>query len=160
MERNVLMCKQQVKLIILLVCLCLVSINGTTQTPQRRLLLVCGVESTIPSLSHKEVRKLFLGAPTAIDGMRLRPLRNASDPLITEVFLQKIIFMSKRNYERQLVSRVFRLGGGRPPVYTNIQELIDELRQSPEALTYMWSDQLAHADGVKSIGVLWEGTVE
>ena len=68
--------------------------------------------------------------------------------------------MSKRKYERQLVSRVFRLGGERPPVYTNIPELIDELRQVPESLTYMWSDQLAHADGVKSIGVLWESSVE
>jgi hypothetical protein len=160
MERNVLMCKQQVKLIILLVCLCLVSINGTTQTSQRRLLLVCGMESTTPSLSHKEVRKLFLGVPTVVDGVRLRALRNASDPLITEVFLQKIIFMSKGTYERQLVSRVFRLGGERPPVHTDLPKLIDELRQSPEALTYMWADQLAHADGVKSIGVLWEGTVE
>lgn len=160
MERNVLMRRQQVKIIILLVCLCLVSNIGSKQTTQSRLLLVCGVESTAPLISHKEVRKLFLGVPIIKDGVRLRPLRNASDPLITEVFLQNIIFMSKRNYERQLASRVFRLGGERPPVFTDISELIDELRQSPEALTYMWADQLTHADGVKSIGVLWEGSAE
>lgn len=152
--------KQQVKIIILLVCLCLVSINGTAQTTPRRLLLVCYSESTTPALSHKEVRKLFLGVPTINDGVRLRPLRNASDPVITEVFLQNVIFMSKRNYERQLVSRVFRLGGERPPVFTDISELIDELRQSQEALSYMWADQLTNADGLKSIGVLWEGSVE
>ncbi|MEE8321265.1 MAG: hypothetical protein V3R68_05430 [Gammaproteobacteria bacterium] len=160
MERKVLMRERQAKAIIYLLCLCVASINGTAQTTQRRLLLVCSMESTTPSLSHKEVRKLFLGAPVLKNNVRLRPLRNASDPLLTEVFLQKIIFMSKRNYERQLVSRVFRLGGERPPVYTNIPELIDELRQSPQALTYMWADQLALADNVKSIGVLWEGTVE
>ncbi len=152
--------KRQVKIIIFFLCLCVASINGAAQTTQRRLLLVSSMESTTPSLSLKEVRKLFLGVPVVKNGVRLRPLRNASDPLITEVFLQKIIFMSKRNYERQLVSRVFRLGGERPPVYTNISELIDELRQTPQALTYMWSDQVALTDNVKSIGVLWEGTVE
>lgn len=150
--------KQQVKLDILLVCLLLVSIGGAAQTTPRRLLLVCSVESTIPSLSHEEVRKLFLGIPTEKNGVRLKPLRNATDALITEVFLQKIIFMSKQKYERQLVSRMFRVGGSRPPVYTTIAELIDALRRSPEALTYMWSNQLAQADGVKTIGVLWEGS--
>lgn len=148
------------KTITLLVCLCLVSMTGAAQATQRRLLLVCGLESTISSLSHKEVRKLFLGMPIVKEGVRLKPLRNASDPLVEEVFLQKIIFVSKRSYERQLLSRVFRFGGARPPVFTNIRELIDELRQSPEAVTYMWSEQLAFADGLKTIGVLWQGTVD
>ena len=148
------------KTITLLVCLCLISMTGAAQAAQRRLLLVCGTESTISSLSHKEVRKLFLGVPIVKDGVRLKPLRNASDPLVEEVFLQKIIFLSKRSYERQLLSRVFRFGGVRPPVFENLPELIDELRQSPGALTYMWSVQDAHADDLKSIGVLWEGMVD
>jgi hypothetical protein len=160
MERNVLMGKWGLKIIIFLLCLCAASINGESQTTQRRLLLVSSIESTTPSLSHKEVRKLYLGVPIVKNGIRLKPLRNASDKLMTEVFLQKIIFMSKRNYERQLVSRVFRLGGERPPAYSNIQELIHELQQSPQAVTYMWADQLALADNVKSIGILWQGTVE
>ena len=149
--------KRPGNLLVLLLCLSLVSLHGAAQTTQRRLLLVCGVDSPIPSLSHTEVRKLFLGEPVEKDGLRLKPLRNASDPQLTEVFLQKIIFMSKRHYERQLVSRVFRLGGVRPKIYTRIPELADELRKSPQTVTYMWSSQLEQAEGVKSIGVLWEG---
>ena len=154
------MLRLPVKTITLLVCLCLISISSATQPTQRRLLLICGSESTISSLSHKEVRKLFLGVPIVKDGVRLIPLRNASDPLIEEVFLQKMIFLSKRSYERQLLSRVFRVGGVRPKVFENLPELIDKLRQTPGALTYMWSVQDAHADDLKSIGVLWEGTVD
>ncbi len=146
--------------ITLLVCLCLIGISNAAQSTQRRLLLVCGSESTISSLSPKEVRKLFLGVPITKDGVRLIPLRNASDPLVEEVFLQRMIFLSKRSYERQLLSRVFRFGGVLPPVFKNLPELINELHRSPGAVSYMWSGQAAHADDLKSIGVLWEGTVD
>jgi len=147
---------RRANLVILLVYFCLFCINSIAQTTPFRLLLVCDAESTIPALSHAEVRKLFLGVPIEKNGVRLKPLRNASDPQLTEVFLQKIIFMSKPKYEHQLISRVFRLGGVRPKVYQNISKLVDELHQSPESLTYMSSNQLSQVEGVRSVGVLWE----
>ena len=152
---NVLMDKQQGKVIVIAVCLWLLSINGAAQTARRSLLLVCSENSTISSLSNSDARKLFLGIPTVIGGMRLKPLLNESDPLISEVFLQKTIFMSKQEYERQLLSRVFRFGGSRPPVYKDIDELMKELNKSPGSVTYMWSDQVENSNGLKSIGKIW-----
>jgi len=148
-----------VKIVIFLLCLSFVSASASGETMQRRLLLVTSEESTIPPLTHKEVKKIFLGVPEIKNGKRLKPLRNASDELITEVFLQKLIFMSKRRYEHEIVTRVFRDGGVRPPIFKNISELVDELHQTPGSLTYMWASQLAQTSGVKSIGVLWEGLV-
>jgi len=143
------------KLTALLVCLCLISTSATSQTTQRSLLLVCSDNSTLESLSHEEVRKLFLGVPMIKDQVRLKPLLNASDPLATDVFLQQIIFMSKRGYERQLVSRVFRLGDQRPPKYDNIDTLVKELLNTPGSVSYMWSGQFDDQAGLKSLGVLW-----
>jgi hypothetical protein len=80
---------------------------------------------------------------------------NASDPRATEVFLQQIIFMSKRQYERQLLSRVFRLGDQRPPEYEDIDMLARALLDTPDSLSYMWSDQLEHKTGLKALSVLW-----
>lgn len=151
--------KRSAKTVILLLCISFLSMSASGEAPQRRLLLVTGENSKIPSLTHLEVKKIFLGVPEIKGGVRLKPIRNASDDLITEVFLQKIIFMSKRRYEHEIVTRVFRDGGVRPPVYKDISELVDELRQSPEALTYMWASQLEQSSGVKSVGVLWEGLV-
>ena len=37
-------------------------------------------------------------------------------------------------------------------------ELKAELHLSPEAVTYMWSDQVEHDKSVKSLGVLWENS--
>jgi len=150
--------QKKAQIAILLVCSCWFSINVAAPSTPPRLVLVCSVKSPLTSLSHTEVRKLFLGVPVEKHGVQLIPLRNTSDTSLTEVFLQKVIFMSKRKYEHQLVTRVFRYGGVRPKVYKKLAEIVDELQQSPEAVTYMWSNQLVQADGIKSIGVLWESS--
>jgi len=139
----------------LFMCLCLICIGSTAQMTQRSLLLVCSDNSTLEPLSHAEARKLFLGVPITKSQIRLKPLLNVSDPLITEVFLQQIVFMSKRQYERQLLSRVFRLGDQRPPEYENIDMLAKALLDTPGSMSYMWSEQLEHQSGLKSLGVLW-----
>jgi len=139
----------------LCLCLSLICISSTAQTTQRSLLLVCSDNVKLESLSHADVRRLFLGVPMFIDKLRLRPMLNASDPLATDVFLQQIIFMSKRQYERQLLSRVFRLGDQRPPEYEDIDMLAKALLDTPGSLSYMWSDQLEHKTGLMSLSVLW-----
>ena len=74
---------------------------------------------------------------------------------MTEVFLQKIIFMSKRDYERQLVSRVFRTGGQRPAAYDNADELVEKLLGTPGSVSFMWATQLEQHEDLKSLGILW-----
>ncbi len=141
--------------LILYLCLCLICVSSTAQTVQRSLLLVCSDNAKLESLAHADVRKLFLGVPLIVDQVRLKPILNASDPLATDVFLQKVIFMSRRQYERQLLSRVFRLGDQRPPEYEDIDFLAKALLDTPDSLSYMWSEQLEHLTGLKSLGILW-----
>ena len=135
------------------------SLNGMTEPSQHTLILVSSHNSSIASLSPIEIRKLFLGVPIMHKGQLLKPLRNATDALMTEVFLQKIIFMSKRSYDRELLSRVYRLGGKRPEIYSENTELIKELRDIPGALTYMWSNDIIDNPGLKSLGVIWTGSI-
>jgi len=147
--------ERKLRTVLLCLCLTLICVNSTAQTAQRSLLLVCSYNAKLESLSHADVRKIFLGVPVNTGQVRLRPILNASDPFATDVFLQQIIFMSKRQYERQLLSRVFRLGDQRPPEYENIDMLAKALLDTPGSLTYMWSEQLEQQTGLKSLGVLW-----
>ena len=144
----------------LVACIFLTGWSGHAEAAHRQLVLVCSLETEIPSLSKAETRQLFLGVTVQKDRLRIRPLRNQSDPVIEEVFLQKVIFMSKRNYERKLLSRVFRMGGTRPPKFSDVAGLLDEIRKSSGAVSYMWSDQIKDDKTVKSLSILWEGTVE
>lgn len=139
----------------LLIWLCLFSSGGRAQTAPDRLLLVTGSATNIESLSHADTRRLFLGFPLIKNGVRLRPVLNVSDSLMTEVFLQNIIFMARREYERLMISRVFRLGGQRPPAYENMDDLVKQLLDTPGSLSFMWATQLEQYAGLKSLGILW-----
>ena len=144
------------RFMLLLVWLCLLSGAGRAQTtPADRLLLVTGDATNIETLSHADIRRLYLGNQLMMNGVRIRPVLNVSDPLMTEVFLQNIIFMSRTEYERQLLSRVFRLGGQRPPAYENMDDLVKQLLDTPGSVTFMWATQLKQHAGLKSLGVLW-----
>jgi len=124
---------------------------------QRRMLLVTSTQTGFEQVSNEALRKAFLVIPVSIDGERLRPLLNQSEPLLAEVFLQKIIFMSRNRYERQLVATVFRQGGKRPSEFRDLDDLVAELQASPNSVTYMWSSQFATTKGLKQLGILWQG---
>jgi hypothetical protein len=141
--------------IVLLGCLCLTFLVCSAQATPRSLLLVTGADQQLGVVTNAELRKVFLGVPVSRDDVRLRPLLNATDPLATNIFLQQVVFMSEREYRRQLVSRVFRFGDQRPAEHEDIDALVEDLRTTPGSLTFMWSDQVESYEGLESLGVIW-----
>jgi len=127
---------------------------------QRALVLATSTASSMPALTMQEARKLFLGVPLEIGGARPIPLLNTSDPLTYEVFLQKVAFMSANAYETQTLSVVFRLGGKRPENFTNLKDLVTTLQHNPGTVTYLWEDQVRANQGIKSVSLLWQGSVD
>lgn len=135
--------------------LCMTSTTCFAQATERSLLLVAGQNSQPDTFSHAELRKIFLGVTVIRNGVRIKPLLNSTDSRATNVFLQQVVFMSEREYKRQLLSRVFRLGGQRPREYEDIALLVEALRNTPGSISFMWSDQLEQHTGLESLGVLW-----
>lgn len=160
MGRHVLMLNYWKTIVVLILILCLPLPVRASDNGARSLHFVCSVDSSLASLSHADARKLFMGTPMFSNSTRILPVLNTSDPLVTEVFLQKIIFMSKRDYERQLVSRVYRLGGVRPSEISVLADLILALQTNAGAVSYMWSDQISSHDGIKSLGMIWSNSTD
>ncbi|MFH0344450.1 MAG: hypothetical protein ACHBNF_20540 [Chromatiales bacterium] len=127
---------------------------------ERTVVLAASATSDIPPLTVQEIRKLFLGVPLDKNGKRIMPLLNKSNRLLYEVFLQNVAFMSAPAYEQQVLSIVFRLGGKRPDRYTDLNALLDALRKNPEAVTYLWDDQVRKDQGTKLVSKLWTGSVD
>ncbi len=126
----------------------------------RYLVLVSGALSNVPQLTPNEVRKLFLGVVLVKDGQRIEPLLNATEPLLNEVFLQKIIFMSGDNYQRQLNARIAATGDPRPQEYSDRWQLISALRTRPGSVSFMWNKDVRVQTGLKVIQELWQTPLE
>lgn len=134
--------------------------NPAVADQARHIVLVAGANTYVPPLTPAEVRKLFLGVVITKDGQRIEPLLNLTDSLLHEVFLQKVVFMSSENYERQLSARINHLGDPRPQEYSDPWQLISALRSRRGAVSYMWAKDARPRMGLKIVQELWKSRQE
>lgn len=126
----------------------------------RTMVLVTGVENDFAPLTNKELKRVYLGLPVTRNGEEVTPIRNHSDMLLHEVFLQHIIFMSSRNYERQLTSKTLRSGKKRISEHSSHQELINDMHMSKNGVTYLWEDDALKYPDVIILQRLWTGSAD
>jgi len=113
------------------------------------LLVVAASSSPVDHLTRRELRRLYLGVPYQTRSGQLKPVRNESDPMLREVFLQKIMFMSRNAYQRALATHLVQLREAGPAVYTNAGELINALLAKPDLVSYIWSSEQPEDGGLK-----------
>ena len=117
----------------------------------QKLVIVTGSQSNITSLTPKELRRVFLGLNVTNNNSAVIPIRNHSDEMLHEVFLQKIMFMSSRTYERQLNLRIVRKGLERPKQFSKQSEIISVLTNTNNSITYMWEQDAKNFSDLRVI---------
>ena len=135
----------------LLIMLCLIGSWRASGAAEPTVVLVASAQSPISGLSLSDARKIYLGVPVRIKDKTIQPLRNASDNLLVEVFMQRVMYMASETYERQILNRVFRLGGERPPNFSESTPLLAALQTNPWAISYMWRDVALSTPGIKIV---------
>jgi hypothetical protein len=120
---------------------------------EQSIAIIVNSESSLTTISTKETRRAYLGASIVLNGIEIKPLLNQTDALATEVFLQRILFMSDAAYERQLISRTFQ-GGSRPKVYENLTALLAALHKDNAAVTFMLYEIALKTPGIRIIAKL------
>lgn len=137
--------------IALLLCCLVAPARPTSQA----VVLVVRADSSVSSLDSVTVRKLFLGFPVLVNGIPLHPLRNRSDPLLDEIFLQQIVGMSQSSYDRQILIGVNRQRSLRPAELASVAEVVAALTADPNAVSFMWRRDVGHNSNLRVIRVLW-----
>ena len=119
-----------------------------------RLVLVASASSPLGALTTADVRRLYLGIPRRHAGREINALRNAESPVVKEMFLQHVLFMSSQAYERRLSARVHGGGGSRVPEFKEPRALMQMLAADPHAVTYMQSGAAARRPGIRILAEL------
>lgn len=137
-----------------------VGARGSSASSERHLVLVASSAYAVGEIPKPVLRRAYLGNPLVQDHVTIHPLLNATEPLLYDVFLQKIMFMSHRTYERNALSQVFRFGGTRPRRFESFEELRTGLLEHPGTVTFMWRNTAERLDGVAIVMELWHGTID
>jgi hypothetical protein len=136
--------------IVLILCLA-----APVRPASQGVVLVVRADSPVRELDSVSVRKLFLGRPVLVNGSPLHPLRNRSDALLDEIFLQQIVGLSQSSYDRQMLIGVNRQLALRPPEYSSAAGLVSALTADPNAVSFMWLRDVGHNPNIRVIRVLW-----
>ena len=123
-------------------------------------MLVTDATTGVTSLSTNEIHRLFLGLPVEKEGHSLTAAINNSDPLLYEIFLQKIVYMTSVAYDRHLLANVIQLGGRRPRIYNDARTLISDLKQNPGTVSILWKSDVGTTPDLTVISEVWHGTAE
>jgi len=121
----------------------------------RDLVLVGAASANHSSLSRLEVRKIFLGYPVTRNGKPIYAVRNKSDLISYQIFLQKFIHLSAKNYERRLLSKTFRTGTPKVSAASSLLDLKTALANDPANISIMWRDEAAASNNLRIIQTLW-----
>ena len=98
---------------------------------------------------------LYLGYSVTKKSQKFEPLINTSDDVTYKGFLQKVMYMSENNYDRKLVTRVFRHGGERPRKFNKRNDLIENLKMKPNTVTFIMTDVASQLKGIQIVQKLW-----
>lgn len=120
------------------------------------LVLVVSIDSPIREITALEIRKAYLGVRAESGSQQLRPVRLNGDKHLNEVFLQSVIAMSARSYERRLLSMTLKFGQPRPEQVASPEEVAAILVRSPDAIGYMWQADAIRDKRLRIVRVLWQ----
>lgn len=117
--------------------------------------MVTAKATGIRSLTTSEIRRLLMGLPVSKNGKKLEAVINQSDPLLYQVFLQKVVFMSAQVYEHHLLENVVQLGGQRPKIHNQQEALVADLHRHPGKVSYIWNYKLCIYPSLVAVGETW-----
>ena len=152
MERSISV-SQRVAQLLAFVALML---SVTVSLADDAVVLVTHIDSPIDDISLLDIRKAYLGISVTIEGSTVRPLRQSGDEPLNLRFLQAVIAMSQRTYDRRLLSMMIKYGTPRPVDVDTLEDLLEQLADRPHAIGYMWKSDADSSPKVKTIKVLWQ----
>ncbi len=130
-------------------------IATSANAEERRLLLITKPDYKPLPLDKNELRRLFLGIPVYRKGERLVPLVNKSGDLCYQVFLQSILGMSQKRYERVLVSGFYRQGVRSPSIYADQQNLLFDLKDKKLGISFLFDNGTGEEKQFNVVQEIW-----
>lgn len=121
----------------------------------RSVVLVAASTSPLQNLDSLELRKIYLGFTVKRDDRIIKGLRNIVDENINVIFLQNVVAMSEKSYNKRLLFLTLRHGTPHPAEYDNIDDLLAALSTNPYSVSYMWKDDAVRLSQVKILKMLW-----
>jgi hypothetical protein len=131
-----------------------------TSTPvraQEALVLIAHRDLALDSLGSLDIRKLYLGFVIRDEqNQPIRAILNGSDGHLWNTFLQSVMGMSDKSYERRVLTLTLQSGRVRPHIVMDLEQLLQAVETEPNAVAFAWQRDIEGHDNLKVLRVLWQ----
>ncbi len=117
--------------------------------------LVASESSQVKEISILEIRRIYLGLPSASESNIKAPVINLSNQDVYKAFLKNIMHMTEKGYKRKIVKRIFRQGGKKVKEIDDVDELVKYLEENTNHVSFMDEETAKKFKGIKVVQVLW-----
>lgn len=118
--------------------------------------LITSVDCEMESISHRDIRKAYLGFRVSIDSSSVRAFRLRGDQKLDNIFFQSVVSLSRKSYERHLLRQLLKYGRPRPREFQSLEGVIAALVATPCSIGYAWDSDTKKHDRIKVIRILWQ----
>lgn len=129
---------------------------ATNSWAERAVVLVVDKNSSITEMSTLDIRKAYLGIALTSGNRIVSALRIRSDDELNQIFLQTVIAMTPRTYERRIISSALKYGRPIPREARNRDELVNWIVSNSTSIGYMWKSDAEADSRLRIVRVLWQ----
>jgi len=124
---------------------------------ERTVVLVTGASCPLEEITSLDVRKAYLGISVSVDGHRLTPIQVVGDELLSSIFYQSIVSMSRKSYERRALSLTLKYGTPRAKKVESVADAADVVIEHDCGIAYLWKADADRLPMLKTVRTLWQG---
>jgi len=139
---------------LMLLCCLLLAMGAHCRAASADVILVTAAQNPVDELDTRQVRSLYKGRLTAINGHPIKPVNAAPGTVDRTAFLKNLMNANELDYTGYWHVRRYT-GQGIPPAEVSDQaELFERLIQEPEKVGYLWvppGSKLKLPNGLKVI---------
>lgn len=111
--------------------------------------------SNIEAMSHRDLRRLYLGLKSKDNRSVRNPVLNLHSEELYDEFLKNIMRMTEGSYKRKLIKAMFRQGKEEIVEVKSIRELNDYLLENKGDVSFIELSSVKEMENIEVIQILW-----
>ena len=122
---------------------------------QGEVVLIAASGSNVEAMSHRDLRRLYLGLKSKDNKSVRSPVLNLHSEELYDEFLKNIMRMTAGSYKRKLVKAMFRQGKEEITEATTLRQLNDYLLENKGNVSFIALESVEQMKNVEVVQILW-----
>jgi hypothetical protein len=131
------------------------TLTASSEEDESKVALIAASGSGIEVMSHRDIRRLYLGLKSTDNESVRSPVLNIQSEQLYDEFLKNIMRMTASSYKRKQVKAIFRKGKEEILEVTSLEELNKHLQENKGDVSFIELTSIESMENIEVVQILW-----